>query len=108
MHFFRQIRPLLNAPLKISAYAEPTNLENLRTILTNLAPLLLGSGTRCRRALWWLRCYDGHAFLVARQCLREQLAQLKVLKIDLDETEAGVSRSTFFKCKFYTAIQKSY
>lgn len=73
MDFLDKIRPLLtDQDLKL--IAEPTQLKELRTICTHLAPLLGGIHS--------LHCKDW-SFPMVRQCFsREQSAQCKVLTID--------------------------
>ena len=76
MDFFGKVRPLLTDLEIIIGDIPPNPLENLRTILTNLAPMLDGI-----RSLW---CSDDLAFPMVKELLfREngKLAKLKMLEI---------------------------
>ena len=76
MDFLGKIRPLLT-DLELALGVYPTNpVENLRTILINLAPML--------DEIQSLYCADGSAFPVLREQLfreNDKLAKLKMLEL---------------------------
>ena len=70
MDFLDSIKPLLT-PLELSIYDASKHLDNLRTILTHLAPFLGGT-----HAIW---C-DDSTLPVVHLYFRAELAQLKKLQ----------------------------
>ena len=80
MAFLGQIGSLLTTGVKIETFnVVPKYFDNLRTILTTMAPMLGGIRAMhcCQRTLpWAMECFS---------C--EQLAQLKVLKLRYHESE---------------------
>ena len=92
MDFLDKIRPLLTALRIGMGSISPNRLENLRTILTRLAPSLVDG-------IQSLQCADGTALsMVKNQLFHEpnKLAKLKMFEFEMDSFYSDNGTGLFF------------